>query len=172
MIAFLKTATLERPALASSPPRDGLDRVGILSPTTEEGSVLLKSKDGGFHRLSWKKGDADRRRSVPPGEYTLIGYTLTAWDKQGKEWYASASGKMIRKLAIRAGEEQKLELPQAVHLQVRASVEGDTVQVQMKVQGEHHCGLTLYREGKRILVGCRVLDSKGLEQARGQMEYG
>lgn len=172
MIAFLKTDALPRPQRITTPPAKDAGKFGVLSATFEEGSALLKSKEGVYYRLSWQKDDADRRRAVPPGEYTMTGYTLVRKDTQGKEWYLGASGKMIRKLTIAAGEEQKLALQEFIQMQCRTRLQPDKLQVQMVIQGEHHAGLTLYRDGKRVLVGYRVTDSQGKPVAKGQLEYG
>ncbi len=172
MIAFLKTDALPRPQRVTAPPAKDDGKSGILTPTFEEGSLLLKDRDGAHFRVGWQKDDADRRRVLPPGEYTLTGYTLVRRDPQGKEWFVGASGKRIRKLTVRAGEEQKVALDEAVFMQCRPVLGKGQVQVQMILQGEHHSGLTLYRDGKRVLVGYRLTDGQGKEVASGQLEYG
>jgi hypothetical protein len=172
MIAFLKTDELPRPTRVTAPPANDDPKSGLLTATVEEGSLLLKNDDGAFYRLGWKKDDADRRRALPPGEYTMVSYNLSCRDKEGKEWFIGASGKMIRKLTVRAGEEQKLALDEVVHVHCRAIPQGDKLQVQGVIKGEHHCGLTLYRECKRITIGYRVTDAKGKEVASGNLDYG
>ena len=172
MIAFLKSDALPRPKRVTTPPAARDDRSGILTATFAEGSVLLKDKDGTFYRLGWKKADADRRRALPAGDYVMTGYTLVRPDGQGKEWFLGASGKMIRKLTVRAGEEQPLTLQEFVHMHCRAVPQEGGVQVQGVVKGEHHCGVSIYRDGKRIPLGYRVTDAQGKEVAAGSLEYG
>lgn len=172
MIAFLKTDALPRPTRVTTPPAAEEKTFGVLTPNFEEGSFLLKSKDGTFYRVGWKKDDNDRRRAVPPGEYTLTSYTLVRRDDAGKEWFLSATGRAIRKLSVRAGAEQKVALEEFAHVQCRAVAQQDGVQVQGVVQGEHHSGASLYRGGKRITLGYRLTDAQGKERAAGKLEYG
>ena len=172
MIAYLKTDNLPRPKRVAAPPAKADPGDGILTPGFDEGSMLLKNKDGDFFRVAWKKDDTDRRRALPPGDYVMTGYTLVRRDADGKDWYLGASGRAIRKLSVRAGEEKRIALEETIHLQCRTRLNDDGIQVQMVVHGEHHSGLTIYRDGKRILFGYRLTDAKGKELAKGQLEYG
>ncbi len=102
----------------------------------------------------------------------MTGYTLVRRDAEGRDWHLGASGRAIRKLTVRAGEEKRVGLDEAISLQCRTRRTDDGVQVQMAIHGEHHCGLTVYRDGKRILVGYRLTDAQGKELVKGQLEYG
>lgn len=172
MIAFLRTNTLTRPRRVTTTPAAEDRTSGVLTPNFEEGTLLLKDKDGTFYRLGWKKNDRDRRRALPPGAYTLTAYTLVRRDDTGKEWFLSATGRAIRTLDVRAGTEQKIALQEFAHVLCRAVPMQGGVQIQGVVQGEHHSGTSLYRDGQRITLGYRLSDSQGKELAAGNLEYG
>jgi hypothetical protein len=150
-------------------------------PGFEQGALLLADGAGRKFRLSWdqtserrggKDNSADRRRALPPGEYKLTGYRLIRKDAKGTEWFLSATGHLIRKVSIRAGETQKVDIPETVSIRQGLAKRGDRVDVQMSVLGEHHSGLSIYRAGKRIPVSYRIADALGREVARGEMKYG
>ena len=172
MIALLKSDSLARPQRLVAPPAQDDPKLGLLTPGFGEGSALLRSQEGAYYRLAWKKEDKDRRRALPPGEYALTNYVVIRRDDEGKEWFVSATGRAIRKIVIQAGEEQKLALPESIQVVCRAVSQKSEVQVQGVLQGENHSGLSLYREGRRITIGYRLADGQGKELAAGALDYG
>ena len=56
-------------------------------------------------RLAWEaRGDearsAIRARTLPPGEYTLIGYRIVDRSRHGEVWHQSGSGTKLRKIEV------------------------------------------------------------------------
>jgi hypothetical protein len=54
----------------------------------------------------------------------------------------------------------------------RARPTSQGVDVQVTIMGEHHAGLTIYGDGKRIPLEFVVSDAAGKELARGPFKYG
>jgi len=130
---------------------------------------LLVDADGRAIRLAWtgEKEDGERARALPAGEYTLRTYRILR-EAHGELWHVSATAPRIRTLAVHAGHDLALELDATIRVQ--AKTKGD--QAQMTIQGEHGAGLSIYRAGKRIPIGYRVVDDTGVEVASGSMRYG
>jgi hypothetical protein len=175
MIAFLKSDAVERPKLLDRPPSENLDHIGYLTSSLDDCSVVLKRQsDGRAFQLLWKKGSGgkdDRRRALPPGEYQITGYRIARRDTEGHDWFISGAGK-IRTLKVHAGHVQDLKLMEVIGLTCRALPRGGDVQVQAIVQGEHHCGLSIWKDGLRIPIHFRIADAAGKELASGTLKYG
>ncbi len=154
--------------------------MGFITPGFEEGSLLLKNEHGQFFRLAWEKGDLvssdnaaqDRRRALPPAVYTLTGYRIVRRDDKGSVWFVSATAQAIRRLTVSAGEEQKVSVDETILMQCKALPGDGNVTIQMMIQGEHHSGLTIYRDGKRIPMQYRMTDAQGKDITSGTMNYG
>ena len=184
MIACLKSGSRKPPVTVTDPPGKERGDVGFLTPTFDEGTLLLKSKSGEHYRLAWIKderdqsagaaaaADSDRRRALPAGEYQLTNYVLLRRDAKQVQWFLSATGRLIRKIIVKAGEEQKIKLAEAVFMQCRAKPAHSQFEITMMIAGEHHSGLSLYRNGRRIPVQYRIIDQEGNELATGPMQYG
>lgn len=184
MIVFLKSGELKPPRAVASAPGKEATGAGFLAASFAEGTLFLTSSAGEHYRLEWPKPGpppaagrapppaADRRRALPPGEYTLTGYRVLRRDAKGVEWFLSATGPAIRRLAVRAGEDQRVQVDETIRLTGGAHPEGGRVEIHLTVAGEKGSGLTLYREGKRIDIGYRLVDARGKELARGTLEYG
>jgi hypothetical protein len=111
-------------------------------------------------------------RALPPGPYTLTGYRIGRRDAQGAEWFLSATGPDLRRLLVRAGEEQRVQVDDAIRLTGGAHPEDGGVEIQRMLVGEKGSGLSLYRDGKRIDIGYRLADAAQKELARGTLRYG
>ena len=157
--------------------------MGFVVPSFEHGSLMLKDADGRHVRLSWENGETkkdseqvdsnDRLRALPPGTYTLTGYRILRLDKHGKPWFISAtSARGIRKLTVREGQVSRVQLSDAIHVQCRIQPTDEGIRVLAGVQGEHHSGLSIYRDGKRIAIRYVVRGADGERLATGKMEYG
>lgn len=174
LVAFLKSGTLPAPTTVASPPAKDAGGAGFVSAGFKEGTLLLKNRAGKFYRLAWPREAAakDRRRALPPGDYTLTEYRLVRRDDQGIEWFLSATGPAIRRLTVKAGEELPVPLDETAHVQCRVRRGGDGLNVQGVITGEHHAGMSIYRDGRRIALSYRVSDAQGKELAAGPMKYG
>ena len=184
LIECLKSGVLEAPrAVTSAEHKDG-DEVGFITPNFDEGSVLLRNPDGAYVRLDWQRRDrggsgstngaaeADRRRPLTAGKYALTNYRITRRDAEGHEWFISATGKMIRQIEVVAGQEQRMEVKAEIAMNCRARPIREGIDVQVTIVGEHHAGLTIYRDGQRIPLGFVVRDADGKELTTSPMKYG
>jgi hypothetical protein len=176
MIAFLKRGELKPPRAVATAPGKEATGVGFLTSCFDEGSLFLASTSGEYYRLEWQNPTLpprpDRRRALPPGEYTLTGYRVLRRDAKGAEWFLSATGPAIRRLVVRGGEEQRVRVDETIRLTGTAHPEGGGVEIQLMIAGEKGSGLTLYRDGKRIDIGYRLADARKQELARGALKYG
>jgi hypothetical protein len=184
MIAFLKGGALKPPCAVVSGPRKEDAAAGFLTASFEEGTLFLASSSGEHYRLEWptpslvsptdraSKPMADRRRALPPGEYTLTCYRILRRDARGVEWLISASGPVIRRLTVRTGEEQRLTVDDTIRLMGSARPENGGVEIQLMIAGEKGSGLTVYRNGKRIDIGYRLVGPGEQELAQGTLKYG
>ena len=144
----------------------------------------MKDKQGRFYRLTWEPGDdddspasdsstdQDRRRTLPAGEYTLTGYRLVRRDEQDTSWFISTTAPKIRDVVVTEGETQRVTIDPTIGMQCRTRPHHGSIGIQMGVQGEHHSGLSIYRDGKRIPIGYLVTDAQGRALAQGAMRYG
>ncbi|MCH8042919.1 MAG: hypothetical protein IID44_04295 [Planctomycetes bacterium] len=182
LVEFLKSGQLKPPRAVTVAAKKDSRGVGFVVPSFRRGSLMLKDADGRMVRLSWedaekkkaKKADApDQRRALAPGTYTLIGYRILRTDKEGKPWFISATSPHgIRKLTVREGQINRVQLSSAVHIQCKVRATGEGIRVMAGVQGEHHSGLSIYRDGKRIAMHYVVRGSGGKKLSTGKMEYG
>lgn len=110
---------------------------------------------------------------MPAGEYSLIGYRILRQDDKEREWMiSSTSPHGIRRLVLKGGETQVISIPDQITIQFKARLSTSTLNLQVMVQGDHHAGASIYKDGKRIPIGFRVTSSKGRLIANGDMEYG
>lgn len=185
MIAYLKSEKLTTPRAVASAPTGDVKNVGFVSPSFKVGTIFLKNVKKEYIRLEWgarkgsnssknKQGDAiDRRRALPAGTYTLTGYRIVRKDEAGKEWFISAtSGHGIRKIQVLSGKVSRVTLDDAIMVTCRAQPKRGVLRIQMAIQGEHHSGLSIYRDAKRIPIRYAVRNRQGKTLTSGAMEYG
>ena len=184
MLAFLKTGKLQPPRAVAVPPGKDVAQAGFLIPSFKEGTLFLKSTSGKHYRLEWPKeelptsGDSgtkaapDRRRALPAGEYTLTCYRVVRRDAKKVEWFISATSSDLRSLAVKPGEEQRVQVNETIHLTWSAQRGDGGLKIQAKFSGEAKSGLSIYREGKRIELGYRLTDAQKKQLASGIMHYG
>jgi hypothetical protein len=173
LIDYLKSGALPVPAAVSSPPKKA-DGLGLLSPSFAEGSLLLKDPAGKYARLIWNRDDAkaaDRRRGVVPGSYQLTGYHIVRRDKQDKEWFLWVNLRAGRALDIKAGE---LSVPadDTITINCKTKRTPDGLDIHAIVMADHHAGVTMYKEGKRIPIRYRVTSKNNQALAAGALDYG
>ena len=165
----LAAKPLPLPTPVTTAPRELASDMAVLTPSFEKGALLLAAADGRRFRLSWEEeSGADRRRALPAGAYTLVGYRIVAADAAGKLWHVSASGPKLRKLDLPAGSERTLEIDPSIRIMKRVVGE----QLQVAVQGDDKAGLTIYKEGKRIPLGFELRSEDGAPRGAGQVRYG
>ena len=191
MIQFLASGRLKPPLSIHLPAKPVTVGHGVLVPSFEEGSVLLKDAGGDVVRVSWepltsvakvsggkvvarvKPTVASMRRSLPSGVYTLIGYRVIRRDRSGRSWLVSATDPFgIRKFAVVSGKQKRLDVDERVSVECAARRTRMGLRLQVTVSGEIEAGLSIYRAGRRIPMEYRVLDSGGGVIVRGGMEYG
>lgn len=157
--------------MTDAPPQNA-NNVGFIVPNFDEGSLLLKNAHGQFFRLSWEKKTENRRRALPPGNYSLMGYRIVRRDAKGDEWFISVTARGTRRVTVHAGYEQQVKVSETVTVQCRANSGGPGVELGMMIMDEHQSGLSIYHKGKRIPIRYTVTDAQGKEVASGTMNYG
>ena len=188
LIKFLKSGQLQPPRAVMATAKKDARGVGFIVPGFSRGSLMLKDDDGRHVRLSWesdpkiqdsekqdlKKADSENQlRALAPGTYTLTGYRIERRDKQGKPWFISAtSAHGIRKLTVREGQVHRVDLGDVIHVQCRVRATDEGIRVTASVQGEHHSGLSIYSDGKRIALHYVVRGADDERLATGKMAYG
>ncbi len=146
--------------------------MGLVTASFAEGSIIAKNAQGKLFRLAWDRQDKDRRRALPAGTYTLTHYQLVRRDSQDKAWFLAATSHGFGRLVVRAGQEQAVKVKEAVSLKWKVHAAGGSLDMNMVLHGEHHAGVSLYKDGKRIAARYRVTDAEDKELAAGLLEYG
>ena len=182
LLTLLKSGKLQPPRPVAVAPGKDIARAGFLIPSFTEGTLFLKRSSGEHYRLEWPeqptsgdpgaKAAPDRRRALPPGEYTLTCYRVARRDAKEVEWFISATAPHIRSLIVKAGEEQRVQVDETIQLTGSAQLGDGGVKIQAKFTGAEHSGLSIYREGKRIELGYRLADIQKKQLATGTMHYG
>ena len=197
MIRFLQSGALKPPRFVHQPPRVGASGHGLVVPSFDLGIVSLRDAKGRVVRVAWEKPapkdgkptrrskrkaneqkragrhPIDKSRALDPGVYTLIGYRVIRYDKSGRRWFVSATASRgVQRLAVVAGRRQKISIDPAIAVDCVARRTKSGLRILMTITGEAESGLTIFRLGRRIPIGYRVLDSRGRTVASGLMEYG
>ncbi len=169
--------------MTSAPARiDDRATTGFVRPGFGQGSLFVKSGTGKIQRLAWEPVDGGegttpdgreaRLRAVPPGHYTVIGYRLVRMDDAGTEWILSGiAPKGVRKFVVRAGQIHKIGIDPSITFGARGNARNGFM-IQVPIQGPHHAGVTIYKDGKRIPMNYVVTGAAGRELERGKMNYG
>src|SRR5262245_17489525 len=173
LMTFLKTSGLKPPLAVTAAPGKETAAAGFVTADFEEGTLFLASSTGRHYPLEWARSKLPAaRRALPPGEYTLTGYRIARRDTNGAEWFLSATGPAIRRIVVRAGEEQQVKVGDTIHLSGGAHPEVGRVEIELRLAGVKDCGLTVYRDGKRIDVAYRLMSPQKKVLARGTLKYG
>ncbi len=171
LVAYLKETPLELPRVAprvsdSLPPEHGLVELPL-----GEGVLILRDARGSAHRLQWdetQREAAARTRTLPAGEFTIVTKRLVRRSDDGTKWHTSSTVHGGRLLRIIAGETTRYEERPAIRLTRRARGE----RLAMNVQDEDGAGLSIYKQGRRISIDYRLLDSEAEVLQQGPMRYG
>ncbi len=168
LIQYLEGSPIEIPQAVtkSSKPRRG---EGTLSANITHGDIFLTSEHGESYRLSWDPHGKQEpgTRTLPEGVYTLRTYRIVM-QHEDETWHTSVTSHKIRTVEVENGSNTKLLIDPTIQIGSRMRGKRGT----MSFQGMNKAGLTIYKEGKRIPVGYRVLDASGAELAKGSMRYG
>lgn len=145
-------------------------RGGTVTAGFERGALIVQAADGKQLRLSWEAPGVTAKSPItlPDGEYSIRGYRVLATDSSGVPWVLSASGHSLGKFTVTHANNTQV----AVDDTVRLVKKWTRSVVSVAVLGEGHTGLSIYRDGKRIPMGYRLLDSSGAVAAEGSMDYG
>jgi hypothetical protein len=167
LIAWLRSEARRAPTRLDAPPAKTDEGVDV-TPAFEAGSILLQRGDR-LQTLRWAKGDEDRRRRLPEGEYLLR--TTRIEREKGKDWwFLSSTGPA--KQVVRIAKGTKLELDDAVHFEGIARRKGESLQLGFGIRTRDKRGLSVYRNGKRVPVTYKLFDGKGELLREGTMNYG
>lgn len=142
---------------------------GEVTASFERGALIVQHADGRAFRVTWE-GVGDRGsqpRALPVGTYKVRGYRVLADDAAGVPWMLSSSGASLGVFTVAAGKTTAVPSDGTVRLVKQRR--GQTVSV--AVQGHAHAGLTVYRNGKRIPMGYRLV-AEGKVVDEGPMAYG
>jgi hypothetical protein len=160
---------LERPKIAADAGASG----AAITASFDEGSLLLRDSSKHFFRLAWEARKDEARsaakaRTIPAGEYALVGYRIVDRSREGEVWFVAGSGAKLRTIEVPASGELRIEVGTALSVNRRF----DGKSAGMEIRGADEAGVSIYKNGKRIPIGYRVLGKSGEELARGKMNYG
>jgi len=165
---YLRAKPLELPweMSAEGASEDGM---GTVTPSFERGDLFLVDEEGTAFRLSWTgdEKDGERKRALPAGKYALRTYRIVR-EKDGERWHVSATRPTIMSVEVKAGSNVEVEVDDSISISSRLN----SGQAQMMIHGDKKAGLSIYRAGKRIPIGYRVLGDDGTVLASGNMRYG
>ncbi len=167
MVEFLRSEQLTPPKPVT---RGAVGKgEGSVETSFERGALILRDEDGAKFRLSWEgSGSEERERALPAGDYVLTGYRILRRDDAGVEWHVSATAQSMTKVKVKAGRTVEVEIDPSI----RMGKHYKNGRVGMLIRGEHHSGLSIYKEGKRIPIGYKLTTRAGKEYAAGPMKYG
>ncbi|NQU47479.1 MAG: hypothetical protein HQ519_02430 [Planctomycetes bacterium] len=189
---YLKTAQPVRPTLIVSAPDPTVALPadhGYLTPSFDRGALIFKNTAGEIFRLSWLEDETkdaaqdeekptdidgaeidptlDRRRSLPVGEYTLVGYRLCRNDENGERWDLSASGPKLLKVKVKAGVDQQIKIDQTIRFNHKLTSKS----INLGIGGDLGSALAIYKAGKRIPVDFDLQDAQGKSRYKGRIRY-
>jgi hypothetical protein len=149
-----------------------LEGKAVLTASFRSGSLVLASKAESVV-LSWKEGDADRRRGVPPGTWRWRS-TRIEREKDGESWVHSSSQGTGGEFRFEAGGDPPMTLVAEGKAAFRGTAkrQGAALHLGFDLRDEGGHGISVYRKGKRIEVRWRLLGKDGKELAAGPMTYG
>jgi len=137
-----------------------------------EGSLMFRDAAGNIVRVPWEstgqKGVPKGKLAVPEGEYTLTSYRIVDRSREGEVWHVSATAKSIQEVSVVAGETVKVELDKTVHVKQRFK----RGSIGMTITGMSAAGLSIYKNGKRIPMGWKLVTEKDEAVIHGKINYG
>lgn len=169
LAAYLASKPLRLPTVVDSRSTKAAGAQGKVIADFKRGAMIVQHQDGRQFRVTWEaKGDnASQPRSLPVGGYKVRGYRVLADDASGVPWLLSSSGASLGTFEVSAGNQTLM--PSDGSLRLVKQRRGNTVSV--AVQGHDRAGVTIYRDGKRIPMGYRLV-ANGKLVDEGPMAYG
>ena len=136
------------------------------------GAVLLRDGHGKEIRLSWdKKGQGGETRALAPGRYKVVGYRMVEPGSDGEEWMITATSAHFGNLNVHNRQVAMVPVPKAIVQGGKVDRNGSSANVNMALNYGHG-GVTIYRDGRRIDMPFRVVDSAETVYAKGKINYG
>jgi len=167
LIGWLKAQKLP-PRIDSAPTEK--KPAAWVEPSFGSGSVVLQRGDR-LLRVVWPLGARDQRRVLPPGKYRLR--ELRIERKKGEAiWFVSSSGPPYQPLQVSAKGLTKLTIDDGLVCKLNVKPKGEKLTIGFKMRAERGHNITLFKNGKRVVLTYRVLDAKGKQLAQGTMNYG
>lgn len=163
---------LPRPVTVSSARGARRGHYGWVQSTIADGELFLEDDSGRVYRLTWQPADRERRRPLPPGHYRIRGYRIRKKDKRGIGWHLSVSSAGFGDVTVRPRQVARVSIRSAVTMQCQVQGHGRQLRVSVAVLGEEGNGLSIYRQGRRIRLGYRLIDAHGRTLSAGVMRYG
>lgn len=133
------------------------------------GSAVLEGRAGAV-RVVLAPG-AKERPGLAPGPWRLRN-TWIEREHGGEPWYLSASGPAAAPVEAKAGEPFPLEVSAEVRFAGHVKRHGKGLALGFDLKGDRGRGVSLWRSGKRIKVGYKVLGAEGKVLAEGDMTWG
>lgn len=140
-----------------------------------EAAVILEDEQGRRFRLSSETVEKKRRsnspvrRAVPAGKYRILGIHAIDRSRRDQVWHLSTSGRRLGSVEVTEGAEVPYELDRTVHIE-GALRDGNRISV--AVRHNSGAGLTIYKDGRRIPMSYRLVDSRKKTLRSGKITYG
>ena len=77
----------------------------------------------------------------------------------------------VGKFAMQSGRTQKISIDSSITFGAKGSAQNGFM-IQVPIQGQHHAGVTIYKNGKRIPMNYVVTSADGKVLEMGKMNYG
>lgn len=169
-MAWLSAKDTPRPRLVAT--AADLEGRAVLTASFGSGSVVLSSRTESV-ALSWKEGEADRRRGVPAGTWRWRS-TRIERTRDGEAWVCSACLGRGAELRLGPVADPPLQLAAEGKVAFRGNAkrDGGALQLGFELRDEGGNGVSVYRKGRRIEIRWRLLAKDGKEIAAGPMHYG
>jgi len=135
------------------------------------GSIVLDGPSGEVN-LVWKNKDPVARRPLAPGNYRLRTVRIER-EVKGEIWTLSMGGPAKRTIRIDKATTTSIAIDTTVKLRgINRPRKGDRLQLGFALSNGRGRGLSIYRDGKRVLVRYELQSKAGKRLGGGPMNYG
>lgn len=159
------------PRVVDAPAEEESPDEGQLSVDFTSGSLFLKPTEGPVVRLVWDAAAVKSPRSLPAGRYRCVGYRVRK-TVDGVDWHLSGAGPSLPVVEVETGSSTHVAFEPAIHLDAKLDTGNRLAFFGSVIQGVNHCGLSVYRDGKRIALNYRLENATGESLAEGKLNYG
>jgi hypothetical protein len=146
------------------------DGMALVTSDVKAGSIVLSGKKGSF-TLAWSAKDESRVRAIPAGDYRIRTARLHA-SKEKSTWVYSSCSPRTKPKTCAAGKTTRLTIGETVHLKARARIVKGRLRVGFGLLNDAGWGASVFRDGKRITIGCELYDKAGKRLTTATMKYG